>query len=66
MRKLLLFVVSIAMIVGGIYWLADVLLHAERIYGRVLLAGAMLITVGSYLLWVDFIAPKLGIRTWEK
>ena len=49
MRKLLVFVISTAMIVGGFY----------------LLAAQMLIILGAYLLWTDIVVPMLGIKTAE-
>ncbi len=66
MRKLLLFVVSVVMVVGGVYWLVMELLFAHRIYSRLVMGGVMLVIVGSYLLWIDFIAPRLGITTGEE
>ncbi len=62
MRRLLLFVVSVGMLVGGLYWLVAELLLADRIYFRFVIAGAMLATLGAYLLWIDFIAPLLGFK----
>lgn len=62
MRKLLLFVVSAAMLVGGLYWLVVELLLVDRIYFRFVIGGAVLATLGAYLLWIDFIAPLLGFK----
>jgi hypothetical protein len=58
MRKLLVFVVSAVMIVGGLYLLGVELLLAERIYLRSIIVGAMLVAAGGYFLWTDFIALK--------
>ena len=63
MRKLLLFVLSVAMLVGGLYLLAVELLWTEERYGSMVLAGVLLEIAGAYLLWTDFIAPALGIKT---
>jgi hypothetical protein len=66
MRKIVLFVISVAMVVGGLYLLTIELFWSEIIYFRMVIAGAMLITLGSYLLWSDFLAPLLGVRTSEE
>jgi len=66
MRKLLLFVVSTGMVVGGLYLLGAELLLASRISFRFVIAAAVLVTLGTYLLWVDFVAPMLGITTEEE
>ena len=66
MRKLLLFFVSTAMVVGGLYLLGAETLLAHRIYSRAVTGGVMLVILGSYLLWVDFIAPLLGVATGEE
>ena len=63
MRKLLVFVFSTAMIVGGLYLLASEILLANVIYFRFVIAGAVLVVLGTYLLWVDILAPMLGIKT---
>ena len=65
MRKLLVFVFSTAMIVGGLYLLASEILLANVIYFRFVIAGAVLVVLGAYLLWVDILAPMLGIKTAE-
>ena len=65
MRKLLVFVFSTAMIVGGFYLLASEILLANVIYFRFVIAGAVLVVLGAYLLWVDILAPMLGIKTAE-
>lgn len=66
MRKLLLFIIAIAMLGGGLYLIGSELLIAHGIIWRVFGCGAVLVLFGGYLLWVDFIAPALGVRTWEK
>jgi len=65
MRKLLLFVFASAMFLGGLYLLVAQFLSGERLYLRFLLGSAILVIFGGYLLWVDFAAPLLGIKTWE-
>jgi hypothetical protein len=65
MRRLLLFALSSAMLVGGLYLAIFELLFAHIVFFRFVMGGAVLAVVGAYLLWVDFIAPKLGIKTPE-
>ena len=65
MRRLLLFALSSAMLVGGLYLAIFELVFARIVFLRFVLGGAVLAVVGAYLLWVDFIAPKLGIKTPE-
>jgi hypothetical protein len=62
LRKPFILVVSIAMMVGGLYLLAAELFLAHRIFARIMIAGAMLTTMGGYLLWADFIAPLVGAK----
>ena len=59
MRKLLLFVMSVAMLVGGLYLLAAAELFATHWYGWLSLMGFMLVMLGTYLLCTDFIAASL-------
>jgi hypothetical protein len=63
MRKRLLFFLSVAMLVGGLYLLAAELFWLDERYGFMVLMGVMLVALGSYLLWADFIAPALGFKT---
>jgi hypothetical protein len=59
MRKLLLLITD-AMIVGGLYWFAVQLLLADVIHFRFVIGAViLLVTLGAYLLWVDFLAPML-------
>jgi hypothetical protein len=62
MRKRLLFVLSVAMLVGGLYLLMAELFWLDERYGFMVLMGVTLIAMGAYLLWADFIAPALGIK----
>ncbi len=62
MRKLLLLIVSVAMILGGLYWLIAQLVLADIVYFKFVIAAAALITLGAYLLWTDFVAPMFGIK----
>ena len=71
MRKLLVFIISVAMLFGGLYWVfGDVLRPGHptfeghyRLIKITLLAGIFPALLGAYLLWTDFIAPAFGIKT---
>jgi hypothetical protein len=65
MRKLVLLILSSAMLVGGLYAALFELWFARVIFFRFVIGGAILTLVGAYLIWTDFIAPRLGIKTWE-
>lgn len=65
MRKLILLVLISAMLFGGLSVLLDELLIASRIRLQFVVAGGVLAFAGGYLLWTDFIAPRLRIKTWE-
>jgi hypothetical protein len=62
MRKLLLLILSMAMIGGGFWLLGLELFAANIIWGRAVMAGVMLLALGIYLLWADFIAPLFGFK----
>jgi hypothetical protein len=64
MRKLILLIFCAAMLLGGSF-LAYIALSANSTYYRAVFGGATLAVAGGYLIWTDFIAPRLGIRTWE-
>ena len=69
MRKLLVFIFSATMLIAGLYWAVGELV-SSHLHGRplklMLLAGVFPAFLGGYLLWVDFIAPALGIKTEEE
>jgi hypothetical protein len=65
MRKLLLLVLSSAMLMGGLYVAIFELLFARIIFFRFVFGGAFLAFAGAYLIWADFIAPRFGVKTWE-
>jgi hypothetical protein len=65
MRKLILLVLAGAMLAGGLYVVALELFFARIISFRFVIGGVLLAGLGAYLMWTDFIAPKLGIKTWE-
>jgi hypothetical protein len=65
MRKLLLLILSSAMLIGGLYVAIVELLFAPAIFFRSTIGGIILALLGAYLIWTDFIAPRFGIKTWE-
>ena len=65
MRKFILLILSGAMLAGGVWIVATELLVARGIYFRLAGVGVILTLFGGYLIWTDFIAPGLGIKTWE-
>jgi hypothetical protein len=66
MRKIAVFLFSSALLAGGLYIIVGELLYSSSIYLRVLGVGMALGVLGAYLLWTDFVAPALNIRTWEE
>jgi hypothetical protein len=52
------------MLIGGLY-VAIELAFAHIFRWRFVLGGTLLAVAGVYLIWADFIAPRLGIKTWE-
>jgi hypothetical protein len=62
MGKLLLFVISATLIVGGIYVLWAGVLLTDRIHFPVAIVGIVLATGGVYFLWTYFISPLFGIK----
>lgn len=65
MRKIFLFILCSAMIFGGLYGVLFELIYAGHVFYRLVIGGGLLAGAGGYLIWTDFIAPRLGIRTWE-
>jgi hypothetical protein len=51
--KILLFVIAVAMVVGGL---------GVVVFGKFIIGGVMLVVAGLYLLWEDFIAPLFTRR----
>jgi hypothetical protein len=71
LRKLLVFLFAIGLIGFGLYWTMGELLWPppvahHRGYSKLLLTGVFPAFMGVYLLWVDFIAPVLGVKTGEE
>jgi hypothetical protein len=60
MRKVIVFILAIAMIVSGLYVLASQFLWSHYISGRFVMMGALLTTLGVALVWAAFIEPILG------
>ena len=65
MRKLLLLVIASVMLIGGLYALVVELWFANVIFLRFVIGGALIALAGAYLIWTDFLAPRLGLKTWE-
>jgi hypothetical protein len=65
MRKIVLFLLCSAMIFTGLYGVAFELMYASHVLYRLVIGAGLLAAFGGYLIWTDFIAPRLGIRTWE-
>jgi hypothetical protein len=53
------------MLFGGLYLVFIELMFAHAIYLRGVICGTLLAGLGAYLIWADFVAPRLGIKTWE-
>jgi hypothetical protein len=53
------------MMIGGLYAAFFELLFAHTIFFRFVIGGTVLAVAGAYLIWADFIAPRLGAKTWE-
>lgn len=65
MRRFLLAILSGATLFGGLYLISLDLFFIHRPSVRFVIGGAIFVVVAGYLLWADFIAPRLGIKTWE-
>jgi hypothetical protein len=65
MRKAILFVVAMAMIVGGLYVLIAQLFWSPVIFFKFVIGACAIASLGIYLLWDDFLAPMLGIEAKE-
>jgi hypothetical protein len=50
------------MIVGGLWWLVAQLLIADIIHGKFVIASTILMALGAYLLWDDFVKPLFGTK----
>jgi len=65
MRKLILLVFASVMLIGGLYAALSELLSPKITSYDVLFGGGIVALVGGYLIWTDFVAPRLGVKTWE-
>jgi hypothetical protein len=65
MRKIVLLLLCSAMIFAGLYGIVFELMYASHVLYRLVIGAGLLTAFGGYLIWTDFIAPRLGIRTWE-
>jgi hypothetical protein len=59
-RKVIVFILAIAMMVVGLYVLAQLFIWGHGLFGRSVPIGSFLIGIGIYVLWADFIEPILG------
>ena len=39
--------------------------YAAHPMGKLMFAGIGMTCIGLYLAWTDFIAPRMGVKTWE-
>ena len=62
-RKVVVFILAIAMLVVGLYVLAQLFIWGHGLFGRSVAIASFLIEIGVYVLWADFIEPILGM--WE-
>jgi hypothetical protein len=69
MRRAISFCVASALLLSGIYMLliyvaglGTVIALPARLRGFILMGCAMLIGLGGWWLWADFIGPALGIK----
>lgn len=57
MRKVIVFILAVAMILGGGVLLYEQVTASRIIYGWALFGGAFLVVSGLGLLWEDFVSP---------
>ena len=62
MRKAIIFIISMAMLVGGLYFVVADFYWATAHLGKIVRGAAARAGLGGYLLWVDILAPMLGIK----
>jgi hypothetical protein len=63
-RKAIVFILAIAMLVVGLYVLAQPFIWGHGVFGRSVTMVSFLIGIGIYVLWADFMEPTLGM--WRK
>ena len=62
MPKLILLIISIAMVGGGLHILTAELLWAGTMHFLLVIGAAMLVAIGAYLLWDHFLGPMLSVQ----
>jgi hypothetical protein len=62
MRRAISFVVALGLLLGGLYFLFFLFTEAERVYGWAMMICGLLIGLGSWWLWEDFVHPIFGIK----
>jgi hypothetical protein len=62
LRKIISFIVASAIFGAGIWLIVAEALWFQIIWGKLLFAGALLIAVGGYWLWVDYRSSRLHLN----
>lgn len=55
MRRLISFIVALAIVGGGALIIYSEVAEAHRLYGRMMIAGGFMVVVGGVWLWADFV-----------
>jgi hypothetical protein len=58
MRRMILFVIALALLLGGSYLLILQFTQSRIIYGAAIMAGGMMIALGSYIFYADFLGGE--------
>lgn len=58
MRRMILFVIALALVMGGSYLIIIQFTQSSVIYGAALMAGGMMIAIGSYIFYADFLGGE--------
>lgn len=66
MRKLLIFAVGMVLLVGGLWVLIQQLFFSPVIHFIAVASAGFFGFIGAYLLWEDFVAPRLADRSSER
>jgi hypothetical protein len=65
MRRIICFVLYMAMIIGGAGFVIMQLVHSGVIFTKLAAGSAMLAFFGGYLMWEDFLRPLVGVKEAE-
>jgi hypothetical protein len=66
MRRAFCSLIAAAILASGAYLLFSHLMFGIHLNGKIIAAACLLVSVGGGWLWVDGIAPLLGIRMGEE